>query len=63
MHLELMFWDNRTLVSFAKSLLTLGGSSTRNDLDKLARDNGLTSAVEKNLELGDHVSSVLGSVL
>lgn len=55
--------DNRTLVSLAKSLLTLGGSSTRNDLDKLARDDGLTSAVEKNLELGDHVSSVLGSVL
>ena len=31
--------------------------------NELARNDGLTSAVEENLELVDHVSSVLRSIL
>lgn len=43
--------------------LTLGSSSTSNNLDKFASNDGLTSSVVQNLELVDHVASVLGSVL
>lgn len=43
--------------------LTLGSGSTSNNLDKFASNDGLTGTVVENLELVDHVSSVLGCVL
>jgi hypothetical protein len=43
--------------------LTLGSSRTSDNLDKFASNDGLTGTVVQNLELVDHVSSVLGSVL
>jgi hypothetical protein len=46
----------------ATSLL-FRSSSTSDNLDKFARDDGLASSVEQNLELGDHIASVLGSIL
>jgi hypothetical protein len=41
----------------------LGSRSTSDNLDQLARNDSLSRSVEKNLEAGNHVSSVLGSVL
>ena len=43
--------------------LTLGSSGTGNNLDKFASNDGLTRSVVENLELVDHVSSVLGSIV
>jgi hypothetical protein len=43
--------------------LTLGGSRTSDNLDKFASNDGLTGTVVQDLELVDHVSSVLGGVL
>ena len=43
--------------------LVLGSSRTSNDLDKFASNDGLTSTVVENLELVDHVTSVLGGVV
>jgi hypothetical protein len=43
--------------------LTLGSSRTGNNLDKFASNDGLTGSVVENLELVDHVSGVLGSVV
>jgi hypothetical protein len=51
-------WSN-----MAKSLTLLRSGGTSDDLDKLARDDSLASAVEQNLELVDHVTSVLGRIL
>lgn len=39
------------------------GHGTRDDLDELAGNDGLASAVEENLVLGDHLAGVLGGVL
>ena len=44
-------------------LTLLRSSRASDDLDKFASDDGLTSAVEQDLELVDHVAGVLGSVL
>ena len=44
-------------------LTLLGSGSTSDDLDEFAGNDGLTSAVEQNLELVDHVSGVLRCVL
>jgi hypothetical protein len=38
-------------------------SGTRDNLDKLAGNDGLTGSVEQDLVLGDHLTSVLGGVL
>jgi hypothetical protein len=43
--------------------LTLGSGRTSNNLDKFASNDGLTGTVVQDLELVDHVSGVLGSVL
>jgi hypothetical protein len=43
--------------------LTLRSGRTSNDLDKFASNDGLTCAVVKNLELVDHLSSVLRGVV
>ena len=43
--------------------LVLGSSRTSNDLDKFASNDGLTGTVVENLELVDHVTSVLGGVV
>lgn len=43
--------------------LRLGGSRTSNNLDEFASNDGLTSTVVQNLELADHVTSVLGGVV
>ncbi len=43
--------------------LALGSSRTSNNLDKFASNDGLTGTVVENLELVDHVTSVLGSVV
>jgi len=43
--------------------LTLGSGRTSDNLDKFASNDGLTSSVVENLELVDHLSSVLGSVV
>lgn len=43
--------------------LVLGGGGTSDNLDELTGNDGLTSAVEQNLELGDHVTGVLGGVV
>jgi hypothetical protein len=43
--------------------LTLGSSRTSDNLDKFASNDGLTGTVVQDLELVDHVSGVLGSVL
>lgn len=50
-------WDTGTFCAIALTLL--GGCSTSNNLDQFACDDGLTSSVEENLELVDHISSVL----
>lgn len=39
------------------------GHGTRDNLDELAGNDGLASAVEENLVLGDHLAGVLGGVL
>jgi hypothetical protein len=49
------------IVSFKR--LTLRSSRTSDNLDEFASNDGLTGTVVKNLELADHVSGVLGSVL
>lgn len=43
--------------------LVLGSGSTSNNLDKFASNDGLTGTVVENLELVDHVTSVLGGVV
>jgi hypothetical protein len=43
--------------------LVLGSGGTSDNLDELAGNNGLASAVEQNLELGDHLAGVLGGVV
>lgn len=43
--------------------LRLGSSRTSNNLDKFASNDGLTGTVVQNLELVDHVASVLGGVV
>ena len=43
--------------------LTLRRSRTSNDLDEFAGNDGLTSSVVENLELVDHVTSVLGRIV
>ena len=45
------------------SLHVRGGGGTRDNLDELAGNDGLASAVEENLVFLDHVSGVLGGVL
>jgi hypothetical protein len=48
--------------SFTASLL-LGSGGTSDNLDQLAGNDGLASAVEQNLELVDHLAGVLGGVV
>jgi hypothetical protein len=43
--------------------LLLGGGGTSNNLDELTGNDGLASTVEQNLELGDHLTGVLGGVV
>jgi hypothetical protein len=43
--------------------LVLGSGSTSDNLDELAGNDGLASTVEQNLELGDHLTGVLGGVV
>ena len=43
--------------------LLLRGSGTSDNLNQFTSNDGLASAVEENLELGDHVTGVLGGVL
>ena len=43
--------------------LALGSGCTSNDLDKFASNDSLSRSVVENLELVDHLSSVLGSVV
>ena len=50
-------------LSYIQASLLLGSSSSSDNLDQLAGNDGLASTVEKNLVSVDHVSSVLGSVL
>ena len=43
--------------------LLLGSGGTGDNLDQLAGNDGLASAVEQNLELVDHLAGVLGGVV
>lgn len=43
--------------------LLLGSGSTSNDLNQFASNDSLSGTVEQNLELVDHVTSVLRSVV
>jgi hypothetical protein len=43
--------------------LILGSGGTSDNLDELTGNDGLASTVEQNLELGDHLAGVLGSVV
>ena len=43
--------------------LTLGSGSTSDDLNEFASNDGLTCSVVQNLELVDHLSGVLGSIV
>ena len=43
--------------------LLLGGGGTSDNLDELTGNDGLASTVEENLELGDHLTGVLGGVV
>lgn len=43
--------------------LTLRSSRTGDNLDKFASNDGLTGSVVQNLELVDHVASVLGCIV
>lgn len=54
---------NLLKLSYIQASLLLGSSSTSDNLDQLAGNDGLASTVEKNLVLADHVTSVLGGVL
>lgn len=47
----------------AKPLAVLRSSSTGDNLNEFTSNDGLTGTVEQDLELGDHVTGVLGSVL
>jgi hypothetical protein len=47
----------------SNNLLVLRRSSTSNNLHQLARNNSLTRAIVQNLELANHVASVLGGVV
>jgi hypothetical protein len=53
----------RHLPLFRGLRLLLGGGGTSDNLDELTGNDGLTSTVEQNLELGDHLTSVLGGVV
>lgn len=44
-------------------LSILGSGSTRNNLDKLTSNDSLSRSVEENLELVNHVASVLGCIV
>lgn len=44
-------------------LLFCGSSSTSNNFDQFIGNGGLSSSVEENLVLVDHISSVGGCVL
>ena len=44
-------------------LSILGGGGTSDNLDQLASNDSLSCSVVENLELVDHLSSVLGSVV
>lgn len=46
-----------------RNLHVLRGGSTSDNFDQLAGNDGLASAVEKNLVLVDHLTGVLGGVL
>lgn len=48
---------------FKTENLLLGSGGTGDNLDQLAGDDGLASAVEQNLELVDHLAGVLGGVV
>ena len=50
-------------IDHASACLTFRGSRTSDNLDELAGNDGLTSAVVQNLELVDHVAGVLGGVV
>ena len=39
------------------------GGGTSDNLDQLARDDGLTGSVDQDLVLVDHLASVLGGIL
>ena len=43
--------------------LVFGGCSSCDDLHQLACNDSLTRSVEEDLEFGDHLTSVLGSIL
>ena len=58
---EPTFWE--TSLQWAPRLAVLRRSSTCDDLDQFAGNDGLTGTVEQNLELVDHVSGVCGRVL
>jgi len=51
------------MMKTTKILHILGGGSTGDNFNQFSSNNGLTGTIEKNLELGNHVSSILGSVL
>ena len=53
----------RHLPFFRGLRLLLGGGGTSNNLDELTGNDGLASTVEENLELGDHLTGVLGGVV
>jgi len=54
----------KRIISFNYSTLhILRSCGTSDNFDQLARDDCLSRSVVENLEAGDHVSSVLGSVL
>ena len=59
-----LLYHNNMLHAFLPRLhLVLGGGGTSDNFNELTGNDGLTSAVEQNLELGDHVTGVLGSIL
>lgn len=49
--------------SFSQLRLLLGSGGTSDNLNELTGNDGLTGTVEQNLELGDHVTGVLGGVV
>jgi hypothetical protein len=57
-----LLYSKNASTSFLLSLL-LGGGGTSDNLDQLAGNDGLASAVEQNLELVDHLAGVLGGVV
>lgn len=46
-----------------RCLHVLGSSSTGDDFDQFASNDGLSGSVEQNLVPVDHISGVLGSIL